>query len=180
MSSDSGNIKEIPSGYGDNKIILMARDPHTLFSYWELQDTIIKGAVESLKAKGNISFKKVLRVYDVTGRAENPEPVMDLELSREAVSWYINGVAPGKEWMIDIGFLCPSGDFFTLARSNITITPSNRMSEICDEEWMCPEELYSKMFIAAGGIGRSSLEFPFSGNVSSRARNVSGGFIFGE
>ena len=34
------------------------------------------------------------------------------------------------------------------------------MSDIIDEEWMCPDDLYYKMFAATGGfdIGTSSME----------------------
>ncbi|MFH1837293.1 MAG: DUF4912 domain-containing protein [Candidatus Omnitrophota bacterium] len=182
MKDNSRVRKELPSGYGDNKIVLMTRDPHTLFSYWEVQQGVLKNAEESAKAGGNTSFKKVLRIYDATGNADTPRSVMDLEIVEGASSWYINGVASGKEWLIDIGLLCPSGDFFALARSNVTITPSNSMSEICDEEWMCPKELYSKMFIAAGGkeIEKGSFGFPSSGSISLRTRNASGSFILGE
>lgn len=181
MNLELHKNSSIPNGYGDNKIVLMSRDPHTLFSYWEIQAQIKKEVEAKIKSSGHSVCKNVLRVYDVTEDASIPQVIMDLEISDNADSWYINGVASGKEWMVDIGFLASSGEFFTLARSNATITPSNKMSEICDEEWMCPKELYSKLFVAAVGKngGKSSFEFPSSGN-TSRMSGGSGSFIFEE
>ena len=67
---------------------------------------------------------------------------------------------PGKEWIAEVGILCESGAFFPLVRSNKVRTPYDGMSEVYDDEWMCPEELYYKMFSAAGGFdpGTSSME----------------------
>jgi len=182
MQSGSGTGREIPSGYGDNKIVLMARDPHTLYSYWEIQGETESIAEKDIRDKGYSDVRRILRLYDATGGESDAAVVMDLEITGAANSWYINGVEPGREWLIEIGFLCSSGDFFSLARSNVTITPSNKMSETCDEEWMCTKELYDELFIAAGGkeMGKSSFEFPSSDTFSSRMSSGSGSFILGE
>ena len=62
--------------------------------------------------------------------------------------------------MVEIGILSDTGEFFSLARSNVVHTPSNAISNACDGEWMKSEKLYCKLFTIAmgGGIGKSSLE----------------------
>lgn len=153
---------DIPQHYGDNKIVLMTRDPWTIFSYWEINKDIEERVKAGAEEKGLEVQKSVLRVYRVSGGSSDPdlEIVNEFELRGWVSSWYIHVGEPGNEWIADIGLLCSNGEFLLLARSNRVRTPSNAMSEICDGEWMCPEELYYKMFAASGGhdVGESSME----------------------
>lgn len=174
-------IKELPHGYGDHKVVLMVRDPWTIYAYWEIRSSIEAALRETIERKGLAAVKTVLRVYDVTYGEEAPNVLSDIDLNEHAISWYINHIDPGRSWMVDIGILCSNDEFLTLVRSNVVKTPANKMSEICSDEWMCPEDLYYKMFAAAGGydIGQSSMELKelverhlrewrSSGNVSSK------------
>jgi uncharacterized protein len=153
---------EIPQYYGDNKVVLMVRDPWTVYSYWEIKKEVEENVRAAIKSKGLEASKSVLRMY----RASGPEsdPVLDManefELRGWATSWYIHVDETGNEWVAEVGIVCSSGEFFCLARSNRVRTPANVMSEVCDGEWMCPEELYYKMFAASGGhdVGQSSME----------------------
>lgn len=153
---------DIPQQYGDNKIVLMVRDPWTVFSYWEINKEVEEKVNSEIREKGLEAAVSVLRVYRASG--SESDPVLDLanefELRGWANSWYIHVDEPGKEWVAEIGRLCTSGEFFCLARSNRVKTPSNVMSEVSDQDWMCPEELYYKMFAVSGGYdtGKSSIE----------------------
>ena len=62
--------------------------------------------------------------------------------------------------MTEIGIICQSGEFFTLAKSNEVLAPSYGMSPEIDKKWDCPEDTYFKMFAIAGGygVGLSSFE----------------------
>lgn len=151
---------DVPDSYGDNKIMLMVRDPWTIFSYWETNNDVENKVREDIADRGLTISKSVLRVYDMTDvpSTDDARIAFDFELKGWISSWYVHG-DPGRSWMADIGILCTNGEFFRIARSNVVSTPANKMSEITDAEWMCPEELYYKLFKAAGGdgIGRSSL-----------------------
>jgi uncharacterized protein len=155
-------VFDIPQQYGDNKIVLMVRDPWTVFSYWEIRTDIEDGVRSSIIEKGLRPVKSVIRVYEVTGNGSevNFNPVNEFELRGWASSWYIHVDEPGREWIVDIGIVADNGEFFRLARSNRVKTPPNSMSETCEGEWACPEELYYKMFAVSGGgeVGSSSLE----------------------
>ncbi|MEA3489756.1 MAG: DUF4912 domain-containing protein [Candidatus Omnitrophota bacterium] len=155
-----GRKFQLPSGYGDNKIVLMVRDPWSVFAYWEIKKDIEDGIREKIRGEGLTASGSVLRVYDVTDRdADRPSKVIyDFEIKDWANSWYIHTGYPGKKWMAEVGIICAGGKFFSLAGSNTVQTPSNRISDVLDENWMCPEDLYNKLFAAAGGIGKSSLE----------------------
>jgi hypothetical protein len=153
---------DLPSSYDDNKIVLMVRDPWTIFSYWETRKDVEDRVRNEIAERGLEAEKSVLRVYDMTidkGDLES-QIAFSFELRGWVDKWYVNTGASGKKWMVDIGILCTNGEFFCLARSNMVETPRYGMSDVYDEEWMCPEDLYYKMFAIAGGygVGTSSME----------------------
>ncbi len=77
-----------------------------------------------------------------------------------ADNWYIHVEHPNRSYIVDIGIKSRSGRFYTLARSNQVRTPRFGPSDQIDEEWMCPDDDFWKMFGIAGGfgIGKSSME----------------------
>jgi len=152
----------VPYGYNDNKIVLMIRDPWTLYSYWEIRREVEDGLRREIQEKGLIASNSLLRVYDVTEASSDAclRSEFSFELKDQADSWYIHIGNHGKKWIVEVGISCTTGEFFVLARSNTVEAPFYGMSEIYDDEWMCSEELYYRMFAASGGygIGTSSLQ----------------------
>ena len=152
-----------PSGYGDNKIILLVRDPWWLFSYWEVRKDKEGEVIRQIEKAGGSPEKSILRVYDVTDvnfNGKNANSLFDIELKGLASNWYINVGAPDRSWIVDIGVITKRGEFYVLARSNVVRTPRFGMSDQLDAEWMIPEDEYWKMFGLSGGYGagKASLE----------------------
>lgn len=152
-----------PSGYGDNRIVILARDPWWIFSYWEIRRDKEEEVTRAIEASGDEQAKSVLRVYDVTDvnfNGKNAHSCFDIDLRGLANSWYINVGKPDRSWIVDIGIVTKKGNFYLLARSNVIKTPRFGMSDQLDAEWMMPEEEYWKMFSLSGGfgVGKGSLE----------------------
>ena len=152
-----------PPGYGDNRIVLLVRDPWWLFSYWEIAKDREEEIVRKMEKAGEMPAKSVLRVYDVTGvnfNGRNARSFFDIDLKGLANNWYINVNMPDSSWVIDIGIVTNKGNFYLLARSNVVRTPRFGMSDQLDAEWMAPEDEFWKMFGLSGGmgIGKGSLE----------------------
>ncbi|MBD3426511.1 MAG: DUF4912 domain-containing protein [Candidatus Omnitrophica bacterium] len=147
----------LPHGYGDNKIVLMVRDPWTFYAYWETRKDVEERVRQQISAKGLGVSKSLLRVYDVTGldHSSTSNIAFDFGIDDRVKTWYVH-CEPEKDWVAEIGLLCTNGEFYSIARSNVVRTPANRVSDILDEEWMCPDELYHKMFSTSREIGRSS------------------------
>jgi hypothetical protein len=144
---------ELPPGYGDNRIVLMVRDPYWLHAYWEVNE---KRSSEIKKEIGENAFssaKEHLRVYDT----ENWNS-FDIEVTGGARSWYLKVPVPNRTYCVDIGFKTADGRFIAAARSNWVTTPLDRMSDVIDEQWMIPD--WDKIYALSGGfgIGRGSLE----------------------
>ena len=152
-----------PPGYGDNKIVLLARDPWWIFAYWEIHKDKEETVIEKIRSSGDSPKKYILRVYDITNinfNGKNARSFFDIELNGGATNWYINVGSPDRAWIVDIGIVTNKGDFHALARSNVIKTPRFGMSDQLDTEWMAPEEAYWDMFSLSGGfgVGKGSLE----------------------
>ena len=152
-----------PQGYGDNKIVLLVRDPWWLFTYWEVRKDREEEIARKMEKSGESTQKSILRVYDVTGvnfNGKNARSFFDIDLKGLVNNWYINVNMPDSSWVVDIGIVSNKGNFYLLARSNTVRTPRFGMSDQLDAEWMAPEDVFWKMFGLSGGmgIGKGSLE----------------------
>jgi hypothetical protein len=149
----------IPTGYGDNRIVLMVKDPWWLFAYWEIQPQTERAARGQLLPEEVAGLQSILRVYDVTGVDFPAQPAnrsFDISLSGLAMNWYIQTNTPNGSFIVEIGLLTQSGRFLLLARSNRVTAPRFGPSDIVDEAWMTSDEAYWKLFGAATGLGGSS------------------------
>jgi hypothetical protein len=152
----TGKKKEFdfPRAYGDNRIVLLVRDPHWIFSYWELTQKKYDEVKNTLGGDFERS-KEILRVYD---QSAQPWKSFDITVSYGTKNWYINVPAANSTYIVDIGFLTPDGKFNAMARSNAVTTPRDGMSDVIDEEWMVVD--FDRIYALSGGfgIGKSSGE----------------------
>ncbi len=154
---------DLPQRYGDHRITVMVRDPWWLYAYWEVDPGREQALRDTIKRQGEESMGSCLRVYDVTDvefNGTNAHRFFDIELTGMAENWYIHVEQPDRSYIVDIGIKSRSGRFYTLARSNQVRTPRVGPSDQIDEEWMCPDEDFWKLFGLAGGfgVGKSSME----------------------
>jgi len=169
----------IPTGYGEDRIVLMVKDPWWIFAYWEIQPKTERAARSQLLPEEIAGLQSVLRVYDVTGMDGSAQPAhgaFDIGLSGLATNWYIHTNAPHHAFVVEIGLLTSRGRFLPLARSNRVTTPRFGPSDVIDASWITTDEAYWKLFGASAGvgIGASPLAWSqvlaqqlFSGNWSS-------------
>lgn len=150
--------EDLPGQYGQDKIVLQARDPWWIHAYWEVQWTTF----ERLKSELGDDFhhaKRMLRVYDVSHivfNGNNAHRFFDIQINEYAASWYIDTAGPGRSWCVDLGLLLPDGRFITTVRSNTVYTPIEGPSWITDEEWMIPDDMFARLYGMGFGFGRSS------------------------
>jgi len=149
--------RELPYQYGHDKIVLQVRDSWWIHAYWEVSGPTIEKVKNELK-DDFYKAKRILRVYDVSHikfDGKNAHRFFNIEVDERANSWYIN-TSPGRSWCVDLGFLLPDGKFITLVRSNIVSTPIEGPSSVTDEEWMVPEDMFSRLYGMGFGLGKSS------------------------
>jgi len=150
--------EELPSHYGDNKVVVLVRDPYWLYAYWEITDER-KSNVETETQASWSDLRKVLRVNDVTDiifDGTNANKSFDIDPTSDANNWYIHVGEPNRSWCVDLGAVAPDGRFILIARSNVVTTPRDSASDVIDEEWMSLEEEFAKLYGLFGGFGVSS------------------------
>ena len=129
--------KDLPHGYGKDRIVCMVRDPYWLHCYWEITRHAIQRA-EAALAQAWHGARPILRLLDIaTGDASNTSEtvIRDIDIHGGANNWYIEVQNPPRTYRVDIGYLAKNGQFYVLARSNIVSTPRAGMSDVIDENW---------------------------------------------
>ena len=149
--------EDLPAGYGDNRIVFMARDPHWAYVYWEINSQKIAEAKRKLRAAFDDS-RLILRVYDITGiefDGKNAHSFFDIEIPNLLGNWYVPLGRPNRTFCIDIGYMETGGGLFALSRSNKVTSPRDTFSEVLDEEWVGSNEEYKNIYAMSGGVGQA-------------------------
>ncbi|MHB1425694.1 MAG: DUF4912 domain-containing protein, partial [Gemmataceae bacterium] len=129
--------KDLPTGYGKDRIALMVRDPYWLHCYWELTHQAIQRAEAALSQEWHTA-KPILRLLDVSSRdttSTSETVVRDIDIHGGCNNWYIDVANPPRSFRVDIGYLTRGGKFYDLARSNVVTTPRAGISDVIDENW---------------------------------------------
>lgn len=112
-----GATPPLPHGYADDRVVLLTRDPHTLFAYWDLAP----GAPEPT---GAATARLVLRVHDLTlldFADARPLRHHDLDVDRPVGSQYVPLEGAAGTYRAEIGWRWSDGRFVARVRSG-TIT----------------------------------------------------------
>jgi hypothetical protein len=155
--------KDLPAGYGKDRIVVMVRDPYWLHCYWELTRQAIQRAEAALGQEWHTA-KPILRLLDVSGRDTtnaSESIVRDIDIHGGCNNWYLDVSSPPRSFRVDIGYLARSGRFYVLARSNVVTTPRAGVSDVLDENWadLDPKKA-DRIYAMSGGFDptASSLE----------------------
>ena len=114
---------ELPSSYGDNKITLLARDPHCLYAYWEISTTKRDTFFDEL---GPTVWEKSVPVLKVTNVSHNSS--FFVRINDFSDNWYIQVPDSNNLYVVEIGRKVADEFFIHLASSNYAVTPTNKSS----------------------------------------------------
>jgi hypothetical protein len=155
--------RDLPSGYGKDRICVMVRDPYWLHCYWELTRQAVQRAEAALGEEWHTA-RPILRVLDVSSQdvtCTSESIVRDIDIHGGCNNWYIDVAHPPKTYRIDVGYLARSGRFYVLARSNVVTTPRAGISDVIDENWAdFDSKKADRIYAMSGGFDptASSLE----------------------
>lgn len=140
--------KPIPESYAVDRLVAIVRDPHWVFCYWELTGDLLKRIREVRGSAFVDSAAWVLRLHRYA-----EEVAVDVQVDPRIGNWYIHVGQPG-EYQLELGLLSRQGEYLTLLASQVVITPSDRPSDVTDEEWQMlkerEEELYQRLLKELG------------------------------
>jgi hypothetical protein len=114
LASVDEGLPDLPSGYGESRIVLMPRDPQWAYAYWDIPNS----HKEELRRQGGARL--ALRFYDVTDidlGYQAPHSLQQYECDEMAREWYLPIPVSDRDYAIEIGYLCNDGRWLLLARS---------------------------------------------------------------
>jgi uncharacterized protein len=147
LATADDNLGDIPSGYGENRIVLLPRDPQWAYAYWDITNE----RKAELRSQGGQQL--ALRLYDVTDvnmEYQSPHSIQEYPLDEMAREWYLSIPVSDREYLLDIGYRCADGRWLILARSAEIRVPPVYPSDWIEERFMTigwQEELKGKTFI---------------------------------
>jgi len=154
-------IPDLPAGYYDDKITIMARDPEWIYAYWDISEEKRNLLKHTYGPRWDNSLP-VMRVYDVTGienfNGLNANNYFDIIINDYARSWYVHVGMPNRTYCVDLGRILSDGTYVVLARSNFTFTPRNSVSDKTDPDWLLVSENERKLYARIGLDSISSIE----------------------
>ena len=163
---------ELPESYGEDRLVLMAKDPEYLFAYWEITPESLK-AGEAVKHRGE-KYREALRL-NWTARDIFDANYLLMPVSLAARKWYLRVPWSGLAYQIEIGWLGSRGHFIALLTSNPSDAP---------ESWHATRRRLAAAGVSQDGpLGRalageqpqgSSEQAPSSPSASSAAARKTG------
>ena len=130
--------KDIPWGYGRDRVTAMPVDPDRLFVYWEVTEEGLERARKTLGAASEGAWLN-LRIYDTTGRifdGWNAHATIDQGIDRGARQWFFHIGKPSSEAIVEIGLLARDGGFAKIARSGRVEFPRHDPVAWTEPEWL--------------------------------------------
>jgi hypothetical protein len=124
-AQDPGSAPErtkLPEAYGTGQLLLVARDPLTLYAHWDL--TPEQQKLHQAEAAGH---GLVLRVHDRQHPAD--KPAAELQVKAEAHHQFVPVERGGAIYEADIGYYGADREWTTIATSAPAATPRNMPSE---------------------------------------------------
>jgi hypothetical protein len=130
--------RNIPWGYGQDRVTAMAVDPEKLYAYWEVTDAAMEVARRALGPSGAGGWL-CLRVYDITGRlfdGTNAHSYFDHKIERHDRQWFFEIGKPTSTACVEVGLKSTEGYFVKIARSGRVEFPRRGPSGDGPVEWL--------------------------------------------
>lgn len=169
--------RDLPTGYGKDRIVAMVRDPYWLHVYWELT-TQAQQRAEAALGQDWYGVKPILRLLEVTSNdtsLPSERVLRDIEIHGGCNNWYIDVTNPPRSYRIDIGYLTRGGRFYVMARSNVVTTPRAGISEVIDENWTdLDERKADRIYAMSSGYNPSASSLEIKQFLEERLRRPLG------
>lgn len=133
LANVDDDLPDLPEGYGESRIVLMARDPQWGYTYWDVPDD------HRQSARNQGGQQLALRLYDVTDldlSSQNPHSLQQYSCDELARDWYLPIPVSDREYVTEIGYLSATGGWILLARSNTVRIPPVYPSDWMDDQFI--------------------------------------------
>jgi hypothetical protein len=107
----------LPTSYGESHLLLLVRDPETLFAAWDVAPAVVDRLKARLGARAYAVSTLTLRVTRAGGTTK------EFHLGKRVRTRYLK-IDGGPSFIAEIGFTTPAGRFELAARSAPCFVPS--------------------------------------------------------
>lgn len=115
----------LPNSYLVDEVVLMPKNPTTLYVYWEIKDETFEKLMENNDIVDNIIIKIL----------KNGEEYKKIIRHERIGSHYIGDVDTSQSYEAYIGYEDTYGNFSEVAHSSYVIAPSDKLSDNIDLLW---------------------------------------------
>jgi hypothetical protein len=112
---------ELPEAYGTKRLLLTARDPHWLYTRWDLTR-------EQQRQYNSLSADRHLVVRVYLGSIKG-EPFTQVHVHPESNHWFIHVGQAGAKYLAQLGYYGAGGKWVAISTSEATLTPPDTMSD---------------------------------------------------
>jgi hypothetical protein len=144
-----------PVAKGEDRIVLLVRDPYWLHAHWDLTRATVDRAKAALIDHWH-SVKPVLRLlkFEEMGTTDSAETVYrQIEIHGGVRNWYIDVDKPPSQFQIIMGYMTGNGRFYELVRSNVVTTPIPGSKDSFDDHWADIANDAERIYAMSGGYG---------------------------
>ena len=165
-------LGELPWGYGDDAFVALARDPRSLFLYWDHAEETLRRGFEGLEGA-----RAQLWLYRRLGPGWERSRVVELAL--ESRGYYLHDLEPGTAYRAEIHLVDRAGRERLLgtASTDATLPPAGPSPMVDDRFERLPWEVRLGPLLGTGHPGpalpdgaREALAGPWRGSPSSPGR----------
>lgn len=136
LSSESLNAGEgLPKFYGKDRLVLMTRDSHCVFAYWELTPQKEAYWQEQIGQDRWSQGVNVLKVNKFSYDENKIQESFHISLKNDSHNWYVHINESDRVYQVELGRLLEGGDFVSMITSNKVKTPRDSLSPLLDPRW---------------------------------------------
>jgi hypothetical protein len=128
------DFEETPETYGVDECAVIARDPNTLFVYWEVTPGAWDRARGALGGDGVLTLRLFVSSFDAHGHGH--DFTHDTRLTWDHGRRYVEAPARNAKISVAVGLLGAGGRFVAMAYGPPTLVPSGAVAAEAAEEWM--------------------------------------------
>jgi hypothetical protein len=120
----------IPKNYNKNKIVLLYKDTHWLYCYWDITPEERARVRGYIRVSNLHDFTWALKVKSIGNSIHQGENSFFIPVGINADSWYIHVNQPAMIYMVEYGMLSQDYFFIPILHSNTAYTPPDRESTL--------------------------------------------------
>jgi hypothetical protein len=88
-------LGELPWSYGEDTLVLLPREPTSLFAYWDQAEATLQGAFRALE-------RPRVQLWLWARDGDGWERVRVVDLALESRGWYLHDLAPGRSYRAEL------------------------------------------------------------------------------